>query len=224
MARIEKFSNGQFDPAQFKTKQFHPGRFNPGSKLDQTCPNRIKLVQIGLDISKLDQTCPNWIESVQIGSNLSKVDQTCQNWTGHVQIGSNLSKWIGLVQFGSNLSKFDQTCQNWMEPVQIGSMLSKLDQTCPNGINTIYVTTSTPSNSLHPHSWTKVHLVLFNKYSHFHGKKEKANFFTNIQEINFRLFPMEMTVPIKKVRAFFFLKGVWGRKVIGVIFQLKPYF
>ena len=28
-----------------------------------------------------------------------------------------------------------------------------------------------------------------------------------------------MTVPIKKVRTFFFLKGVWGIKVINVIFE-----
>ena len=33
-----------------------------------------------------------------------------------------------------------------------------------------------------------------------------------------------MTVLIKKVRTFFFLKGVWGRKVISVIFQLNPTF
>ena len=31
-------------------------------------------------------------------------------------------------------------------------------------------------------------------------------------------------VPIKKVRTFFSLKGVWGRKVISVICQLKPSF
>jgi len=29
------------------------------------------------NLSKLDQTCPNWIKLVQIGSDLSKMDQTC---------------------------------------------------------------------------------------------------------------------------------------------------
>ena len=78
------------------------------SKLDQTCPNWIKPVQTGSNLSKLDQTCPNWIESVQIGSNLSKLDKTCPNW-------------IKLVQIGSDLSKLVQTCPNWIKLVQISS-------------------------------------------------------------------------------------------------------
>ena len=45
-----------------------------------------------------------------------------------------------------------------------------------------------------------------------------------VKDIRFFHFSMEMTIHIKKLRTFFFLNGVWGRKVINVIFQLKPYF
>ena len=44
------------------------------------------------------------------------------------------------------------------------------------------------------------------------------------KEIHFFPVPIEMTVPIKKVRTFFFLKGVCGRQVISVICQAKPSF
>ena len=36
----------------------------------------------------MDQTCPNWIKPVQVGSNLSKLDQICRIWIKPVQIGS----------------------------------------------------------------------------------------------------------------------------------------
>ena len=84
-------------------------------KLDQTCSNWIKLVQIGSNLSKLDQTCSKWIKHVQIGSKLSKMDQICPNWIKHVQIGSNLFK-------------MDQTCLKWI-------ILFILNQTSSNWIS-----------------------------------------------------------------------------------------
>ena len=72
-------------------------------------------------MSKLDQTCLNWIRFVQIGlnfskngSNFSKMDQTCLN----------CNKLMG----GSITSKLDQIYQNWIKLVKDISNLFQLDQ------------------------------------------------------------------------------------------------
>ena len=100
-------------------KSNYTNHFRIDAPLGQTCPNWIKPVQIGSNLSKLDQTCPHWIKLVQIGSIMSKLDQTCRIW-------------IKPVRIGSNLSKLDRTCPNWIKLAQIGSEKSKLDQTCQN--------------------------------------------------------------------------------------------
>ena len=74
------------------------------------CSYRMKLVQIGSNLSKLDQTCPNWIKLVQIGSNLffqpfpSKADcpfirdvkfaNTTDIQTCHVKLDLTCTNWI----------------------------------------------------------------------------------------------------------------------------------
>ena len=64
-----------------------------------------------------NETCPNWIKQVQIGTNLSKLDQTCPN---RIKLDKTCRNWIKLVQIRSNLLKLDQTCLNWIKHVQIG--------------------------------------------------------------------------------------------------------
>ena len=86
---------------------------------------RFFLVNLKNFLSRLVQTCPYQLKLVQFGSNLSKFVQICQNF----KIGQNktkhLSKYVQicpnflkLVKINYYMSKFVQTCPNWFKLVQ----------------------------------------------------------------------------------------------------------
>ena len=61
--------------------------------LVKTCAYCMKLVQIGSSMSKLDQTCPNWIKldkTYLIGHNLLRLNQICRNRFKLVKMGPNI--------------------------------------------------------------------------------------------------------------------------------------
>ena len=56
------------------------------SMLEQNCPNQIKIVKFGSNLSNSGSNLSKY------GSNLSKIDQNCSEWMKLVQIGYYLSK------------------------------------------------------------------------------------------------------------------------------------
>ena len=73
--------------------------------------------------------------------------------------------------------------------------------------------------------WYSVCFDTFSSSLEIEGNVRAVKFHSNRTVGNQLLpFPSEMTAPIKKVRTFSFLKGVWGTIVISVICQLKPSF
>jgi hypothetical protein len=120
-------------------------------RLDQICPKRIKLDQIGFltnqpihsfdwirsyqiksdQIRKSDQVGSNWIKKDKdwsgwlFRSNQIQLAQIGQHWFKLVQNGSN---WITLDQLGSNQFKLDQIRSTWIKLVRIGFNCFKLVQ------------------------------------------------------------------------------------------------